>query len=300
MISAKDFMSEHDINYKTWRRYLKEMREKYLIDGEPVLFELTEGDELFLSINKSMFKYHYPAHLETAFYFEAYQKIGHFLDHKNLRDDLDTLKSEVFRLNGRGEQLARKFHYLSKTDGQTTKNDNQSILVQALIENKKLNVNYNDKEYDLYPICLTMYRGALYLIAYKDTMLAENLRHFKLIRFNYIEIKDEIFPYPATKEWNPEQYFENHSGIMSGELKECTVRVYAPSMQIVLEKNFFESKVLNSSKSFAELELTYSNIEEFLGQLFIYAQDVEVLKGDEVKKAFNKKALLALKRNKAV
>ena len=299
MVATSEFIAKHEINYKTWRRYIKEMREKYIVDGLPVLQEHAEESETYITLNKSMFKYHYPTHLETAFYLEAYAKIGHFLDHKNLKKDIEEIKSEVFELNGRGEQLTRKFHYLSKTDGQATKNDNQSILVQALIENKKVTAVYNEKDYTLFPLCLTMYRGSLYLVAYKDAMLVENLRHFKLVRFNHIEITSDFFSYPNLSEWNPEEYFKNNSGIIGGEKKTCSIRVFAESMLQIKEKNFFDGKLLSESEEFLDLELSYTSRDEFLGQLFVYAQDIEILTGEEIKKAFAKKARLALARNKA-
>jgi len=298
-IAQKEFMDKYEINYKTWRKYIKEMNETYLIDALPIFNEMTDGDEKFICINKSMFKYHYPSHLETAFYFEAYQKIGHIFNHQNLSDDLEELKSEVFQLNGRGEQMKRKFHYLAKTDGIDTNDDNQAILVQALIENKKIKAIYNEKEYSLYPLCLTMHRGSLYLVAYKDAMIENNLRHLKLVRFNHIEITGDVFSYPGEHEWNPDEYFKSASGIFNDKIQECTLRVFAPSKNLIKEKNFFNSEIINDCNESMDIKVQFSNIDEFLGQLFIYAQDIEVLEGDEVIKAFREKAQLALSRNKA-
>lgn len=299
-VNEKDIQDKYDINYKTWRRYVKEMKEKFHNQEHLPIFQIIEeGEQTYIGLDKTMLKYHYPSHLETAFYFEAYKKIGYMFNHQNLSKDLEMLKDEVFQLNGRGEQLSRKFYYHSKIDGKNKNDDNQAIVVQSLIENKKLKAIYNEKEYTLYPLCLTMNRGSLYLVAFKNAMIHSNIRHYKLMRFNHIDILDEPFSYPGDHEWNPERHFKNSAGMFNDKEQQAKIRVYSPSKKIIKEKDFFNSEVISESDDSIDISVTFSNIHEFLGQCFVYAQDIEVLENDEVKKAFQEKANAALKRNKA-
>lgn len=300
LISEKAIQKKYDIEYKTWRRYIKQMKEIYKTkDYQPIFHIIEEREINYIGLNKSMLKHHLPENLETAFYFEAYQKIGHFFNHQNLKDDINYLKDQVFQLKGRGEELSRKFYYHSKTDGKNINDDIQTIIVHSLIENKKLRAIYNEKEYILFPLCLAMHRGSLYLIAYKDNMIEINTRHFKLVRFNKIELLDEDFRYPTAKNWNPCDYFKNSSGMFHAQEHSAKIRVYSPSKDLILEKEFFNKQVISVNNDSIDLEVTFNNIHEFLGQCFVYAQDIEVLENDEVKKAFQEKANAALNRNKA-
>ena len=199
----------------------------------------TDNSINYITINKSMFKYHFPDHLESAFYFEAYQKIGHHFNHQNLSRDIENLKKYVFDLKGKGEEFKRKFHYLSNTDEKKKDSDHQAIIIKSLISNLKLKAKYKNKDYIILPLCLTMHKGSLYLVAYKDFPNDKNLRHFKLIRFNQLELLDENFKYPTAAYWNPDEYFKSATGMFKDELKECKLRVYAPSKFLMEEIDFF-------------------------------------------------------------
>jgi predicted DNA-binding transcriptional regulator YafY len=285
--------------YSTFQRWLAELREKYIIDGHPIVLEIMDGDEKAYTLNNNMFKYFYPSHLETAYYFEAYQKLGSLLDHKNLEEDVNELKEEVFNLNGRGEQMKRKFYYLSKTKSSNEIIDlqHQGLIVQALIENKILNLKYNNKDYEVLPLCICQYRDALYLIGYKEAAHDDNIRKFKFKRMDHIEITDEIFEYPKPNEWNPETYFQGSSGLITGEIQKTIIRVYGDSRLHISERDFFESEPTGQTKDYDEYELHFTNVDEFLGQLFVYAQDIEIVDNQKLKEAFNTKAQSAIDKN---
>jgi predicted DNA-binding transcriptional regulator YafY/predicted transcriptional regulator len=301
-IPEKAIITKYSINQKTWYKYKNEMQKSFRDQDNALIFNFFEDKEnevKYIGINKSMFKYHFPDHLESAFYFEAYQKIGHHFNHQNLSRDIDKLKNYVFNLKGKGEEFQRKFYYLSNTDEKKKDCDHQAIIIKSLISNLKLKAKYKNKNYTLLPLCLTMHKGSLYLVAYKDLPIDENLRHFKLIRFNQLELQDEDFNYPKATEWNPDEYFKSAAGMFKDDLKECKLRVYAPSKFLMEEIDFFSYEVIREDSESMDIKVKFTHIQEFLGQLFIYAQDIEVLEGEEVLKAFREKAELALSRNKA-
>jgi predicted DNA-binding transcriptional regulator YafY len=55
--------------------------------------------------------------------------------------------------------------------------------------------------------------------------------------------------------------------------------------------------MINQARDYDEYECIYTNIEEFLGFLFIYGQDVEIISDASLKKSFREKAEKILKRN---
>jgi predicted DNA-binding transcriptional regulator YafY len=285
----------------TFYRYVDELTKFELVDGEPALRKIKEDDSFIYTLNKNMFKYFIPEHLETGFYMEAYKKLGSMLENPQFAEDVDYLKKEILQLNGRGEQLERKFYYLSKVSSNETKPDctNQADSVRALIDNQVISLFYNNKKYDpVYPLALCQYRDSLYLIAYKEKEKPENIRKFKLNRIQSIEVLEDKFFYPPRDVWNPENYFKDSSGIITDKPVRCEIKVYGHSRGLIAEKDFFGSKLLDSSEHYDRYELCYSNVQEFLGQAFIYAQDIEIVGPDDLRDEFVNKALGAIKRNK--
>ena len=181
-------------------RYIDMLTKDPFLENESLLIKTKQdrANENLYSLNKSLFKYFAPEHLETAFYLEAYKKIGCLLSNENFKKDTERVKKEYFKLNGRGEQLERKFYYLTKTaDIQKYRDEDLSIITLALIDNYTLFMKYNGKTYDnVLPLTLLQYRDGLYLIAYKDTVDESNIRKFKLSRLEEIHMNKCKFEYP--------------------------------------------------------------------------------------------------------
>jgi predicted DNA-binding transcriptional regulator YafY len=300
MISKEDLAKKLKKPYSTLQRYLAELKKDILLDGKPLLLEIQNGENKAYTLNESMFKYFYPSHLETAFYLEAYQKLGSLLDHKNLSSDIKELKEEVFQLNGRSEQMKRKFYYLTKTNSTFTDVDLefQSIIVNALINNQKLKLTYNDKDYDeVYPLTLCQTRDSLYLIAYKGPISDDQIRKFKINRIENIDFSDEIFVYPTAHQWDPEDHFNKSSGLITGKTQTVQIKVYGHSRLHISERSFFNKEQIQTNEEFDHYKLTYTSVEEFLGQLFVYAQDIEIVDNELLRESFRNKARMALQRN---
>lgn len=278
-------------------RYIGELTEDVFIEDEPLLIKTKSEEGNLYSLNKTLFRYFVPEHLESCFYLEAYKKLGSLLSNENFKKDTDRIKDEVFQLNGRGEQLERKFYYLTKLyDMQKYREEDLSLITLALIENFVIGMRYNGKTYKkILPLTLCQYRDGLYLIAYKESPGEQNIRKFKLSRLESVLMSQEKFSYPP--DWNPEDYFENSSGMMGGSPKNSVIRVYGHSRQHIEEREFFNKLILQQTASFDEYQLTYSSPDEFLGQLFVYAQDIEVISPQELKNDFVKKAEQALEIN---
>ena len=66
------------------------------------------------------------------------------------------------------------------------------------------------------------------------------------------------------------------------------------------EKSFFEADLVQQTDDYDQYQINYSGQEELLGQLFVYAEDIEILSPEHLKDAFFEKANNALVRNKKV
>jgi hypothetical protein len=234
---------------------------------------------------------------EIQFILKSYKELGHLFP-----------KIETEGVSANSKSLDRKFHYLCKIKANRKNNlDNThfvELIIRALIGNRKLLIDYKgahdekNKTIDIYPLTLTQYRDDLYLMAYKNEMKDENIRSYKISRISKLQSLKETFKYPLEKNWNPNKYFENTSGIIAGPIKKAHFRIYSDSKRILSEKHFFNSQTLLQTKDYDEYTCSYTNIDEFMGQLFIYGQDIEILAPVELQKAFQEKALKILNRNK--
>lgn len=234
---------------------------------------------------------------EIQFILKSYKELGHLFP-----------KIETDGITANSKQLDRKFHYLCKFKAKETidsKENNLEVIMRALIGNRKLLINYkgtNDsaaKTVDIFPLTLTQYRDDLYLMAYKGSISEENIRSYKVSRIEKIQSLKETYKYPLEKNWNPKVYFKDTSGIIKGVEKKAQFKVYGDSKKILCEKKLFNAEIINQTKDYDEYTCTYTNLEEFIGLLFVYGQDIEIVSDKDLKKAFREKAEKILKRNLA-
>jgi len=231
---------------------------------------------------------------QLEFVMNTYRELGHLFP-----------KFEVEGFQSNSKNLDRKFYYLCKNKIKSgLQNNHLEQIMRSLIGNYKLLIDYKGlqdekkKTIDIYPLTLTQYRDDLYLVAMKNTMGDDNLRVYKVSRIEKIQELKEKFKYPNQSKWDPKKYFEKTSGIINGQAKKARFKVFGDSRKILSEKQIFDMEIISSQREFDQYECTYTNIEEFLGILFIYGQDIEIVSDDILKKAFREKAEKIIRRNK--
>ena len=278
-----------------WDKLKQELLEE-VGQRRPILLEI-EDDEGNTSyqLNQCDWYNYLEGTQEIQFILKFYRELGHLFP----KIDTDGISTS-------SKTLDRKFYYLCKfkaKENLETGTNHLETIIRALVGNRKLLIDYKGtqdtkgKTVDIYPLTLTQYRDDLYLMAYKSEIKEDNVRAYKISRIEKIvEVKD-TFKYPIEKKWNPKEYFKNTSGIVSGAEKKAQFKVFGDSKKILSEKRIFDSKLLNQTKEYDEYTCTYTNIEEFMGMLFIYGQDVEIISDNSLKKAFREKAEKILKRN---
>ena len=294
------------VSKKTYGRYIKELTGDPICDGHPVLKKIEkdhEGESLvFFELNRPLFEFIYPENLDTVFYLQAFEKVGHLLDSPVYKEDIEEVKAQL-KENLEIEtslNLERKFHYISKIKERFNpfSDDDrvQDEVVTALINDRKISFMYNNKvREEICPLTLCQYRDALYLVSTTEDDLKKKIT-YKLSRMSEVKIEGE-FSYPTEKKWNPVIHFKDASGIIVSDPKVANIKVYGHARTVFKEKDLFHAKEIASNVEYDTYELTYTGPQEFLGQLFVYANEIEIITPESLKESFKEKALEALLRN---
>lgn len=278
----------------TFYRDIKIIDEALTPFGETFFRKIDDKGREAYTLNRELLKYHLSESVDSIFNLGALIKLGTLLDTTGIEYDLSEVKA-MANINGKAKELEKKFYNLSRLQSNHTQ-DSYKKVINALLKNHILSFTYNQKRYSkVFPLSLVQYRDGLYLIGMKNEINAEAIRLFKMARFNEVTVTKGCFTYPLS--WSPEAYFKDSSGIIVGsELKAC-IRVYGESRLHIREREFFGKELLSHEVEYDEYELTYSKDDELLGQLFVYAQDVEIIAPQELKESFIKKARLAIALN---
>ncbi len=265
----------------------------------------------YFKLNTSEWGNLFYSELEGQYYLEAFKRLGYLFDYDIQDIEIDD-ESKIKKKSL--SDLSRKFFYLSKIQAKEFSKENKNILnktIHALLNNKYLHLKYGDngnkdKLRKIAPLTIVQHRDDLYLLAHacgNESTLTKNnlnLRTFKLNRVKYLEeTNDNSFVYPAPINWNPEERYKRTSGLINGPVQIAELKVYGESRIVFKEKNFFNNRHLLeiSTNEHDFYECSYTNINEFLGQVFIYAQDIEIIGSKNLQAEFIKKASLALSRN---
>lgn len=261
-----------------------------------ILLELSddEGNNNY-QLNQCDWFHYLEGSQEIQFILKSYKELGH------LFPKIDTDGITVSSKN-----LERKFHYLCKIKAKDSAEQQEhriETIMRALIGNRKLLIDYKgsndskEKTIDIFPLTLTQYRDDLYLLAFKSEIKDDKIRAYKISRIKKIQSLKETFKYPNESKWNPREYFKNTSGIIAGPVKKAQFKVFGDSRKILSEKKFFDSEIIHQTKEYDEYICTYTNADEFIGQLFIYGQDVEIISDKMLREYFLKKAKAIILKN---
>ncbi|WPU66529.1 WYL domain-containing protein [Peredibacter starrii] len=281
----------------TWHRQINELLEGSK-DVPPLLIEtLNPSGERLFCLNTKGWQAFLDAQEEGKFLLECYRQVGHLLDSHftDMVFDLADTDRRHF------DRLGRKFMHLVTVKASHSLNTRKTLdsVIEALIGEKQIELTYDGGLRKVMPLTLCQYRDELYLMCYriKDDSLWEK-RTYKLSRINGIRVLDKKFPYPSKSEWDPIKEYKNSSGLVLGEIKRVMLKVYGPSRKIFSEKEFFNGEFVNRGEDFDAYLCSYTNSAELLGQIFVYAQDIEIVDNEELRNEFVIKAQQGLLRNK--
>lgn len=259
-----------------------------------ILTKVKEEDKTYYTLNHKDWQEFSSSEEESHFLLDCLRHVGPYFS--NLADALGVFEG----IKSKESKLNQKFIYLSKIQGTPFNPEHQKFLqsiIKAILSSTKVLMRYNDKNFEFLPLSLCQYRDEIYVIGAKDKFSSENMRSLKIVRIQELHETRNSFRYPSLSQYNPHQLFAQTSGLIQGEVKIAILKIYGHSRKIISEKSFFNSKLIQSSDEYDLIECKYTNTDEFLGQVFIYAQDVEVESPQELKESFREKANKAISRN---
>lgn len=261
----------------------------------PAILIRIKGDEgFFYKLHDRTWENFFMAQEEGEYLLECHKKLGYLIE--NGLHDIDLIDTKSNRNN-----LSRKFFYLSAVQGKAFDEETKEImqtLIQSLLSNKQLSLLYSKKSYKVLPLSLVQYRDELYLLGYKEEVAEKNIRTFKINRIESANLLKEKFKYPSLKVWNPVERYKDASGLIVGKPQSATIQVYGNARKLLKEKDFFQNQLLANYKSFDQYKVTFTNEHEFLGQLFVYADEIEIIQPESLRNFFIEKAENALALNR--
>jgi predicted DNA-binding transcriptional regulator YafY len=268
-----------DPSKASWHRYLLELTEES-VDMPAVLMKIEHEGERSFKLNHEGWRVFKDAELEGLFMLEAYRRLGFLLDSdfsKLVHDEHDP-------------KFAKKFLYLTHIKSRSTAQtaEHLSKILHALIHEKELEVSMDGHKRTLRPLTLCQYRDDLYVIGErKKGESSWEERTYKITRLDSVKVTEQTFSYP--KSWNPENAFKKTSGLMGGESKRVQLHVHGFARRVFQEKTMFNGFMSDATKDYDQWECEYTNVHEFLGQIFGYIDEIHFPEDGEVKEEALKK-----------
>lgn len=284
----------------TWHRLINELTHGSG-DVPALLMETIDKDsgEVLYCVNIRGWQSFIDAHEEGKFLLECYRQVGHLL-----QSDFTNMVFEIPDLDRKAvNKIERKFLHLVKVKAHKTYSSKLILntVIEGLLKELVIELTYDGGLRRVRPLTLCQHRDDLYLMCYRQIDEGSwEKRTYKLSRITGAKVTERKYPYPPKTEWNPLAEYEKSSGLVLGPIKQVQLRVFGESRKVLKEKEFFSAQFINTEKDFDTYVCTYTNSAEFLGQLFVYAQDVEIVDDEELREEFITKASLAIKRNKSL
>lgn len=268
-----------------------------------LLIRIEEEDDFLYTLNECYSGFA-SAGSQFEFVLECYSRLGSVLP-EEMQKRLSYIVNQKTR---RSKKLSRKFCLLAPVKGrelETPQKNVLTVITKAILEEKEIKITYSDSQNTqttfLYkPFTLCQYREDLYLLGEELSQGEYSFKTCKIRRILQVEASETKFSYPVN--WNPQNEFRLNSGIINkrDERYDVQIKVFGVSRITFKEKNIFNNKLIINEAEYDIYELTCTSINEFIGQLFVYAQDVEIIDNEMIKNKFIEKAEVAISRNKKI
>ncbi len=246
-ISAQEIRDRFDLDARTLRRYLSDLREM----GLPVVDDGL-GPDRSLGLDPRYRRTGVQLSLSEVLSLHFGRKLFTFLDNTPFASDLDTaierLEPAIPRAHAElAQQLDRKFMAVPEhAKDYSSSSDIIDEVVTALIYENVCRADYTkangaSKEYWLEPLTLATYRQGLYLFA-RDRA-ADQVKSFAVERFvRFSRLRMEKFTPPA--DFDPEAYVADAFGIISAPPVRVSARFERSVASYVRERKWHPTQRL--------------------------------------------------------
>lgn len=281
-VRALDLMDRFDLDSRTLRRYLADLRDLDL----PIVDD-GRGEDRVVSIEARWRRTGVQLSLAEVLSLHFGRTLFDFLDGTSFAEDLDgalerlspAIKRTHFDL---ARQLDTKFLAVQQgiKDYRGDKSDIIDDVISALVYNNALDARYRkangvEKGYTLYPYTLAVFRQGLYIFAFDvDGGLVKT---FAVERFTDVtRLRTERFESPPG--WKPQAYLADAFGIISGPPVDVVLAFSESVAAYIRERTWHPTQTFRSlPDGRLELRMRVAHTVELRTWVLGFGRDVEAL-----------------------
>jgi predicted DNA-binding transcriptional regulator YafY len=248
-VSTSELMSRFDLDARTLRRYLADLRDC----GLPLQDRVVDGNRV-LSVDASWARSAVQLSLAEVLSLHFGRTLFTFLDGTSFAADMTDAIERLAPIIGREDaertrDLDRKFMAVAE-HAKDYRRDGDVLdeIVSALLHGQPADAEYAPpargfgRLYRLEPLTLAMYRQGLYLFA-RDVHEGK-IKTFAVERFlRFSRLRRERFTYP--EDFDPRAYVATAFGIMRGEPQRVVARFSRDEAPYIRERRWHPSQTLD-------------------------------------------------------
>jgi predicted DNA-binding transcriptional regulator YafY len=285
-VRADDLLSRFELDDRTLRRYLADLREL----GVPLIDE-GRGGQRVVSVDPRWRRTGVQLSLAEVLSLHFGRTLFTFLDGtsfvQDMEEAIERLEPAISRAHAElSRQLDRKFVAVAEhAKDYRDRSDVIDDLVTALVYENPIDVRYQKaggltRRYRLHPYTLAIYRQGLYVFAL-DTE-AGQVKSFALERIEEIaRNRHERFAYPA--DWDPQAHLRHAFGIISGEPVRVRLAFSPEVRTYVRERRWHASQRIDPRPDgWIELTMDVAPTVELVSWVHGFGPDVRVLEPPEL------------------
>jgi predicted DNA-binding transcriptional regulator YafY len=285
-IRASELMERFDLDARTLRRYLSDLKELDL----PLLDD-GRGDERTVAIDARWRRSGVQLTLTEVLSLHFGRKLFNFLEGTPFAEDMDgaieRLAPAITRTHADiAKELDKKF--LAVPESHKDYREHADVIddvITSLVYNNPLEARYRKingapSRYRLHPFTLATFRQGLYLFAL-DTAVNQ-VKSFAIERFIDVQrISSEKFDYPHT--WNPEAHLASAFGIIGSTPVDVRIAFSDRVAAYIRERTWHPTQTCHTrGDGRMELRLSVGNTVELRTWILSFGDDAQVVHPPEL------------------
>jgi len=285
-INASELMQRFDLDARTLRRYLSDLKELDL-----PLVDDGRGDDRTVAIDARWRRSGVQLTLTEVLSLHFGRKLFNFLEGTPFAEDMDgaieRLEPAIARTHADiAKDLDKKF--LAVPESHKDYRDHADVIddvITALVYNNPLQASYRKptgahSRYNLHPFTLATFRQGLYLFALD--LAVNRVKSFAIERFTDMRrVSSDKFDYPTT--WNPEAHLSSAFGIIGGPPVDVRIAFSDRVAAYIRERTWHPTQTVGTRPDGRiELRLSAGNTVELRTWILSFGDDAEVIHPPEL------------------
>jgi len=281
-ISCGELMGRFDLDDRTMRRYLSNIR-----DLEIPLKEEGSGADRIIWLGDSYLRKDVKLSLLEMLSLHLGRTLFDFLDGTVFAEDMDMALEQISHLGNKHDNLLmadfdRKFMAVAEhKKDHSNSTDLLDEVLNAILRQYTVDAHYAKltgpmKRYRLHPLTLVVFRQGLYLFAFDVN--DQHIKTFALDRFRgFSSIKSEKFDYPP--DYKPQDLVSDAFGIITGPVENVELHFNRRAAPYIRERIWHKSQQISAGpKGGVILTMHVGLAHELYSWIMSYGPDVKVVK----------------------